>query len=599
MAAVLAWLPQVRPEQLRRLQMAAQNFQQALFVMRPLAAQQEASPAVLRLLLEPGEGADALTVRLLKRRGPPLTTPLVLPARPERLQALLAASRQQSARRRQGSGAALPGPPSLSAPGRGPNPRRCRRCSGPCSRPPNRGAARAVLLGIHRGSVLAALVSTRVPAGAAPPEVPVHWIALLPLPHAEPPATTGQDEALRLWSWRALQFTPRVALADGAVVLEISASERLFGGRRALLRQLFEQNEPYPSVEWSQGATSLIAIGRLLERLDARQHGAPGPAATPPAQLPLAALAAARAHQPTLERLGCRTWGDLRALPRGGLVRRFGDGLLDALDQAFGEKPELYPWLTLPEGFDEPLELPAHVENASALLFGARRLLALLHAWLQARRQGALVLRLGWQMDRRRNGPTDDHLLVRTAEPTLDMAHFERLLAEHLARTTLAAPAIALRLATVETAPLPGASASLLLEDRRQGDSLHQLVERLSARLGAAQVQRVEPRADHRPERMQAWSAAVDAPQLIANNDQKTLGSGQKSLKTARKKAPSHRSRWIGRRAQDARSVAAEPVEALHPSQQPSLALRVQRPPPAPCSPTPSTPPGCSPRRSG
>jgi protein ImuA len=119
-SAVLAWLPQVRPEQLRRLQMAAQNFQQQLFVMRPLAAQQEASPAVLRLLLEAGEGADALTLRLLKRRGPPLTMPLVLPARPERLQALLAASRQQSVRRR----------------------------------PPAR-------------SMLTALVSTRVPAGAA------------------------------------------------------------------------------------------------------------------------------------------------------------------------------------------------------------------------------------------------------------------------------------------------------------------------------------------------------------------------------------------------------------------------------------------------
>ena len=79
-SAVLAWLPQVRPEQMRRLQMAAQNFQQALFVMRPLAAQQEASPAVLRLLLESGEGvdADALTVRLLKRRGPPCNRTLHL-----------------------------------------------------------------------------------------------------------------------------------------------------------------------------------------------------------------------------------------------------------------------------------------------------------------------------------------------------------------------------------------------------------------------------------------------------------------------------------------------------------------------------------------
>ena len=137
-SAVLAWLPQVRPEQMRRLQMAAQNFQQALFVMRPLAAQQEASPAVLRLLLEPGEGADAdaLTLRLLKRRGPPLTTPLVLPARPERLQALLAASRQQSVRRRQGRGTVLP--------------------------------AAAPAAPTQASAVLAALVRTRVPAGAAP-----------------------------------------------------------------------------------------------------------------------------------------------------------------------------------------------------------------------------------------------------------------------------------------------------------------------------------------------------------------------------------------------------------------------------------------------
>jgi protein ImuA len=135
-SAVLAWLPQVRPEQLRRLQMAAQNFQQLLFVMRPLAAQQEASPAVLRLLLEPGEDADALTLRLLKRRGPPLTTPLVLPARPERLQALLAASRQQSVRRRQGRGTVLP--------------------------------AAAPAAPTQASAVLAALVRTRVPAGAAP-----------------------------------------------------------------------------------------------------------------------------------------------------------------------------------------------------------------------------------------------------------------------------------------------------------------------------------------------------------------------------------------------------------------------------------------------
>jgi len=111
-AAVLAWLPQVRAEQLRRLQLAAQTHGKLLFVLRPAAAQSESSPAVLRLLLagvstvktaldagradqltaSAGEGgvSDALQLRILKRRGPPLARTLVLSARPASLAVLLA-----------------------------------------------------------------------------------------------------------------------------------------------------------------------------------------------------------------------------------------------------------------------------------------------------------------------------------------------------------------------------------------------------------------------------------------------------------------------------------------------------------------------------
>ena len=91
--AVLAWLPQVRAEQLRRLQIAAQTHGKLLFVMRPAAAQAESSPALLRLLVTgpPREApVDALSVHVLKRRGPPLAQPLILLARPARLAALLA-----------------------------------------------------------------------------------------------------------------------------------------------------------------------------------------------------------------------------------------------------------------------------------------------------------------------------------------------------------------------------------------------------------------------------------------------------------------------------------------------------------------------------
>ena len=91
--AVLAWLVQVRPEQLRRLQMAAAEFDKLLFVVRPEQAQAESSPAALRLWVAPSvQQADALEVRALKRRGPPMSESLHLAARPARLLMLLAAS---------------------------------------------------------------------------------------------------------------------------------------------------------------------------------------------------------------------------------------------------------------------------------------------------------------------------------------------------------------------------------------------------------------------------------------------------------------------------------------------------------------------------
>ena len=100
-SAVLAWLPQVRSEQLRRLHFSAQTHQQLLFVMRPASTQTESSPATLRLLLEaPAAHSDALPLRVLKRRGPPLEQRLSLPARAARLQTLLAASRALAAQRR-------------------------------------------------------------------------------------------------------------------------------------------------------------------------------------------------------------------------------------------------------------------------------------------------------------------------------------------------------------------------------------------------------------------------------------------------------------------------------------------------------------------
>ncbi|GKS97610.1 DNA polymerase Y family protein [Acidovorax sp. SUPP2825] len=381
----------------------------------------------------------------------------------------------------------------------------------------------------------------------------MHWIAvpssLDELPPGAPAASAG---------WWALRFTPRVALLDEALLLEVASTERLWGGRARLL-SLIRQHRPAfcghaepaetaaaqkaPEPERSgpgsgpgaekdkdagrlpqlsggdpalaQGATAFEALALLrLAQADPPHR----PPRRLPHDLPLRTLAALRPHAASLERMGCRTLGALRALPRAGVARRFGADVLRALDQAWGDVPHPLPWIELPERFSLSAELPALAESAGTLLWSANRLLGVLHGWLQARQQGVLALELAWRHDLRRidgvDLPAQQSLTVRTAEPTQDLAHLRRLLAEHLGRQRLAAPVNRITLSGTETRPWAEASASLLPpspEDARraQGEPWHQWVERVSARLGAQQVEVAVLQADHRPECMLRWEPAA------------------------------------------------------------------------------------------
>ncbi len=341
-----------------------------------------------------------------------------------------------------------------------------------------------------------------------------HWIALLWLPEErvgqgleEAPAS---DPAMReTLGWWGLGFTPRAAWVDEALLLEVSATLRLWGGRPALLNRMEESNPLQGFLYQAQAAVGMVALARL--RL--RAAGLPVPKGGV-AALPLSTLTAARPHLGLLERLGCRTWGDVAALPRGPAVRRFGASLRAALDVAWGREPETYRWLTLPEVFEQSLELPTRVEDAAALMWSANRLLASLQVWLRARQLGVLAFELKWTLELKRlNGqplPPDQSLLIRTAEPAQSMEHLRRLLAERLAQVQLLAPAVHLQLRSLETASWQASSMGFLPEDQRTGDPLHAFVERVSARLGPEQVLVPVLRAEHRPECSQAWRPAIE-----------------------------------------------------------------------------------------
>jgi protein ImuB len=333
------------------------------------------------------------------------------------------------------------------------------------------------------------------------------WSALrLPAPDDTALPTDAALQTLALW---ALQFTPRVAVADEAVVMELAASVRLFGGQRALRERVHAEGAELGvgQLAWAPNSLAALALARA-----GVENGLQQPLEALLDALPMDTLSAVRPHHLTLAHIGCRTLGDVRRLPRGGVARRFDKQLLAALDRAYGRAPEVHAWIELPEHFAQRLELMFRVDDAPALLLGARRLLLSLCGWLAARHSGTTAFTLRWAHDamRAKSAGEGGSITIRTAEPTRQLDHLCRLLAEHLARVALLAPVGDLELVADAVVPLEEKSASWLPDEAEGREPLHLVLERLAARLGPQRVLRPVLCEDHRPEWMCRWQTAPE-----------------------------------------------------------------------------------------
>lgn len=309
-----------------------------------------------------------------------------------------------------------------------------------------------------------------------------------------------QWERLALW---ALQFTPRVSPVDTrGLLLEVQGSLRLFGGLDALVQQLREGVSAHLGLATTPQAAWLLARGR-----DGARVLDPTALLSALAPLPVSVLDAGAAHAQVLHGLGVRTVGELLALPRAGVARRFPAALLDELDRALGVKPDPRPWFEPPATFELSLELMARVEVAEALLFAARRLIAPLCAWLARRHAATRTVHFTLQHEDR--APTEWPL--RLSSPSRDEVRFATVLREVLGRTPLVAPVYGLSLRCTEAEPAAAPATELFPTPRGQQEQVQQLLERLQARLGAEGVRRLAARADHRPEHAFALRALDEA----------------------------------------------------------------------------------------
>jgi protein ImuB len=328
-------------------------------------------------------------------------------------------------------------------------------------------------------------------------------LALAPGLEVRPCNPAAETQALREIAQWALQFSPAPSIEGSrALLLEIGASVKLFGDLSALLAAIRVQ---LPSLGFSatlaaaptpSAALMLARVGRVQVLTDATtlcDHLNP---------LPLAATGCTEEALQTLADLGVHTVGALLALPRDGLVRRFGQPLLDILDRALGLIPDPRLPFTLPEQFQARLELPASAWEVTALLFAVKRLIAGLGGWLRGRGLGAMSLRL----DLVHGECPPSVLTLNLSAPSRDGAHLAALIRERLERTQLPDRVEAIGLATECTARLAARDSSLFPGTEPAEEA--QLIERLCARLGDAAVCALRPRADHRPEL--AWREGTD-----------------------------------------------------------------------------------------
>ncbi len=304
---------------------------------------------------------------------------------------------------------------------------------------------------------------------------------------------------LAVWAERFTSFV--VIESRNVLLLEVAGSVRLFDGiesiRQRILRGLDAQGL---TAMLAVAPTPLASIWLAKSGRDAciddvsRLVGSLG-------RLSLACLGWPKTVTESLHGMGAACIGDCLRLPRQGFARRFGADFLNELDRAVGRLPDPRESHHAPERFCADAELDEEQSDSERLLPVCRELLQKLERFLRTRQ--VRIQRVRFSFFHLRADAT--HLTLGRVQAGQGIDHWFDLLRIKFDRIVLPAPVIAIRLrggegqlSSMETAGLQFVESTPSRET-----SIVCLVERLSARMGAAAVHGVEAVAEHRPQ--YAW----------------------------------------------------------------------------------------------
>jgi protein ImuB len=311
------------------------------------------------------------------------------------------------------------------------------------------------------------------------------------------PAEPEADRAflIRLALFAARRWTPAAAISgsDG-LWLDLTGVSHLFGGERRMCERIvsFCSRSGFNAriaVAGTTGAAHALArFGR--DRIGPCENGDEAEAI---AGLPVSALRLDEPAVAVARRFGIETVGELIAMPRGPLARRFGSGLLTRLDQALGNAEEPFDPIVPTDPPTTSLRFLEPIVSAEAIEQVLGDLAALLAKQLAREGLGARIVSL---ICNRVDGE-DQVLAIGTAAATRDPKHLLDLLRMKMEAIEPGFGIEAMALVAARSEPL----AAQQIGGQDQNSELPPLIDRIASRIGSPHVFRYTSVESDVPER--------------------------------------------------------------------------------------------------
>ena len=321
-----------------------------------------------------------------------------------------------------------------------------------------------------------------------------HARAIVPELKATPARPLADARALDKLTIRMLRYSPLVAAAppDGLWV-DATGAAHLFGGEDAMIKNILRRLRGLGlSARAAMAATPGAAWAWA-------RYGSGNPVLTERHALdplPLRALRLPEASVHSLRHVGLKTIGDLKRMPRATIPIRFGAEVLTRLDQAMGTAAETINPILPPAARRRQMSFADPIATADDLKRCIDHLTAELCRDLEQASEGARRFDMVFT---RVDGHTQT-IRIACAHPSRAVTHLSKLLAEKLPAVD---PGFGIEAAALTAWRVDALTPAQLNADGSVSSErdLGELVDRLSARVGARNVFKVAAVESDLPER--------------------------------------------------------------------------------------------------